>query len=1125
MMILSFPDLDTLRLAISGAVIPPDVARAAVLAAFDDEGGCHVRPAAALPGASLAELRRLGVQTSRAQPAGAVELSCWPQLLPLERQEVVPAPAAQAPVLFELADPALLPALAGEMLRLGNDRQAFRWLEGPGGDRVLLRVIGPPYYSLLRALEYDGDAAAPRAYTERAPRVWAEVGFGHPLLAHVRPPEGQLLLLRPPRQWTTVPDAPFRDLYEVFDFCLPAAPVAWQDVPRERRLAVPLRLAPGGTDEPAELWVLKERGTEQLDELVRGAGDGLLARLAFAVGEAGGRRAVVLRVRPSRERPPEVVLAGRGFRPYLRLPNLFLPCGLSLQPPLRRDAVRKLLAEDPEQITWLDPHEDGSFTPEHLPDRAFRPLSDWVEYVLDHDGAALDAWVQSTRFDFGRFVCTEEEGPAEVRPAPKREERPPRGRAESTRGAAGSTRAAADSSKPAEAAGTATVPLAERSRREPDELERRLQAAEKQFLDVEGPLDAPGRLALWPQLAALYAALGKQAEAALCWVNALWQEGPGSAEVVEAWARAEAGRAPGGPLAPALERLLARAQPSRDDLRALAALLLLATRQAGPEPALLGRLKEARQLLLAHEGMLPVRAVWLAWLAVAKLAGGDGLALARARDRLLERLYLHGLTAELDLPGFLRYAGSRAGDRFRAFREWLLTLPERVGRWVRAASASYRSPAGPDYDADPADTEAYALLILAFGLARVGEGHECRLLQARARGALGGGDRVHACLLAAFDYRIEQVLGGQQPVGPLPPDLLQAIDGLERFEHYAVQKLREYSHILEPHERTDSRQRFLPQDHLAQKLTALSDLTDRRQVQEKLLRMFQQQGPEAGGREHAAVLVKALELAPRLGQEFALAMLERVPAASDVLAGTTGPGVLQDQARLLQRALYGAAHFGQAGRVRALVDRLRAFLQSLRGQPGSDALKELDALAGEGFRGLRTLGLREEIAVLLHELAGAVTRGRDLAALRREPTWPDTLRALLHVAGAWLYFGKDDEARPFLDEARALLYEGQQPAGLQQAHLACAYATALGQAPAELTLPAVDELLEKLGRVHDQFAVGRRYCAAQLKVVEALVLSVLTEDFALGSQARRWLDDEELLVRRRIHQETSALAA
>src|SRR5262249_11229902 len=151
---------------------------------------------------------------------------------------------------------------------------------------------------------------------------------------------------------------------------LPSAPTRLQDQELPARLSVPLRLSPASDPAAEELWVMHDGGLEQLDELVRTADDQLLARLSFALAEQDARRTVALRPRPSKEGPPVVSLAAQAFRPYRGVPNLFLPRGARLQPPLRRDAVRKLLADDPEQVTWLYPLADGGFRPETLPDAA-----------------------------------------------------------------------------------------------------------------------------------------------------------------------------------------------------------------------------------------------------------------------------------------------------------------------------------------------------------------------------------------------------------------------------------------------------------------------------------------------------------------------------------------------------------------------------------------------------------------------------------------------------------------------------------------------------------------------------------------------------------------------------------
>ncbi len=308
---LRFPDSDTLRLALTSGAIPSTVGDTSATASFEDGGAVWVRPSKPLSRSTLAELKRLGV---RVDPTAEVALDqpvcCWAQLLPLRRDPSTETPSGTTPVFFELAG-AELPDLVGEVLRLGNDRQSFRWLDDGERARALLRVVGPPYYALLRALERGRDDSAPRAYVEKSPRVLVELGHTHPFLDRLQPPPGHLLLMRAPRGWTFLNEGTFRDIYEVLEFRLPAEPVRARDVEPPRRLSVPLRLARGSATDPAELWVIRDRAEEQLDALVRDADDRLLARLAFAV--AGGKR----RGRADRRgpRPPlEAAAAGAGAR-------------------------------------------------------------------------------------------------------------------------------------------------------------------------------------------------------------------------------------------------------------------------------------------------------------------------------------------------------------------------------------------------------------------------------------------------------------------------------------------------------------------------------------------------------------------------------------------------------------------------------------------------------------------------------------------------------------------------------------------------------------------------------------------------------------------------------------------
>jgi hypothetical protein len=130
-------------------------------------------------------------------------------------------------------------------------------------------------------------------------------------------------------------------------------------------------------------------------------------------------------------------------------------------------------------------------------------------------------------------------------------------------------------------------------------------------------------------------------------------------------------------------------------------------------------------------------------------------------------------------------------------------------------------------------------------------------------------------------------------------------------------------------------------------------------------------------------------------------------------------------------------------------------------------------------------------------------------------------RMLLQVAAGWFFFGQDDRARPILDKARALLFKGDL-IPVEQTALACAYVTTLGQAPMDLALPRIIELFRKLKGVFDTFTTHSHFSLSRLNVVEAVVFALVNDDFTIAPEARRWLDDDEFLVRRRIHREVRA---
>src|SRR5256885_1957559 len=103
-MILKFPNLDTLRLALTTGTVPPAVSRTSAIAGFDEQDQVWVETAASLSRSAREDLRKLGAQVSRSSEATlTIEVSCWPELLPLQPDPGPVERLEQTPVLFDLA--------------------------------------------------------------------------------------------------------------------------------------------------------------------------------------------------------------------------------------------------------------------------------------------------------------------------------------------------------------------------------------------------------------------------------------------------------------------------------------------------------------------------------------------------------------------------------------------------------------------------------------------------------------------------------------------------------------------------------------------------------------------------------------------------------------------------------------------------------------------------------------------------------------------------------------------------------------------------------------------------------------------------------------------------------------
>jgi cellulose synthase operon protein C len=1111
---LGFRDSQALQVVLRSGLCPADVIAAGARVAHGADGGLVLAPELALPTTALHTLRAVGVAIDAELPGGARAVRCWAEAV---AAEPVPVPAIPALVVLVTEHAAGLVELAAELVRLGCDRQELLVAGGMGA----IRVVDPPTYTVIRALDHE---AGLRAFAPDPPGqelVWTELGHRHPLADRLRAAPGTLLLIGGDR-WRTVPDAGWRGLDAAIELAVPGerSVVTAAALPARRRIA--LRLA-GGRREPPSLWVLRQGGVAAIDKLLAYLPEDVVARLTFAA-TGGDDPIVIVRARSGRHAPPELALAAEDYAPLADLPDIYAPAGSIVEPPLRRERLRQILtgpdAEGAEggaggaggEVLWLVALPERQFRVERIADRAFAPLAEWADYVIHASAPALVPWMRATELDFAPFVSTGLEwasGPpspgadlGEAADDQRKKSRASGGRTSvPVLAAAPPARsrddgAARDGAEPVGRPAALATEIA---------IDAELAALEAAFVALDAPGDAPERVALLERLAAVYARLGRRRDAGLCFARAVWDAPPAEAQArLDAWIAADGGLAGKH----ALARILAHGSPDPDDVCVVAAAVARAPAGGpaprGTRPELEDDPHRVQRWLDDHDGELDARTLWLARVGLARRSGGDPLGLAHTRDRILARL-AGGLPVERELPAFLRLAG-RTGALGNASGEHLSSaleeLAQRIGKTRRKRSAT---------EAPAQLTGAYVGFQLAYGFARIGKQDRARELVAGARAVLVevASDPVHAYLVAAFAARVEQAIAGLAPETPLPEALGAPLAALDRLARYKVDRLRDASRILEPLARPDPFGGFLD----LQRASRDPELAVVRAIAE----------PRARARALAGLVEVAAESEPDRERliEGILGVLLGLPEAEAVpILTRTWPLVARlpepRRAARYAEALVVAGHFGRTDLVPGLLALLGAAIRAV-------AAAELERVLQHSLRALRRIGLRAEIAELLAEAEQA-----------RSVHEPGGLDGRLAIAAGLAFLGDTARALPIFDQARAVLgdnfraiaeirKDGSRLPLTRPLELTRALALAYAQAPLGDALSGIAELVQYFRDITDHHTTNSHFCLSVLHFVESLVLGITSDDLALGEASRRFVEDDEHLIRRRLHRDLEVL--
>jgi hypothetical protein len=1053
-------------------------------------------------------------------------------------------------VLFEVPGDQLA-GLCADLRRLTRQPIQFRWLPDETG-RALVRVESPPSLVVWRALEAlfpsppeaggEGRKARVLAYVEQTPRVWVQLGYRHPRIESLKLPAEHFCLIRPGMDRRVILEAELVAKIESIDVATAQSPLPTGKPPPP--IPARLRLIAASSNESPRLWVLREDALSRLTGYCRVTHQQLLTRFTVAVSASAGVPCVVLRATTAKGPPPVFVGQAVAYRPLLKLPNLYVPEGCRLAPPMRRTAICSALALAADRVMWLHPLEGGGFRAESLPDSAFRSLTEWVEYKLADPANTLKPWVQSHRWGFQSFVERAEPKPRPVQvPATFPMRPPPRKKGLLTRtfGWLKKLQLAppppvamqspeVDPSVPVEEAVKTALGQGDRlylARPETSSAAvERCQSLEARFLQSLPKLADENPTEQWAELAAAYDATGNHADAALAWLNAIWGQSKVPPLWAWGWLRAEAKAARPEVKAIDPSPWLA-AVPGPGTTRAMASWVVWACTQNPPPPALVERAAELQARLEAHEHWLPVRASWLARTAMARINSGDVLGLARTRDRLQGRLLVGGLSPELDTPSFLRFTGEGVRERFQEARRWLVDKRDLIHQWIgrMQEDAPFRPYSGSGtnhlqrvgFEPNAATTRAYVDLVLAWGLARFAEHSVAETIRKQGVASLPTDNPVHVILREAFEFRIQQVREGKPPRGPLSTATLARIAPLGSDERYAVDKLREFSRILEPTVRVTGFGEGITRradPHINSPVEAIVSLPADRLEEEVGRRLGAELAKD--GRPHLvaitdAVLDRAFEFSDASVDQVLDVLPEALAAARD------SPRVL---ARLIEKALAAAALWDRPDLARDLTAR---FLQLAGGRAGWDVA---EGLTGQAFRCLRRLGLKNDADRVLHHVAERVLQGQPMSRLRatRPGDWPAALRVLLHAASGWYYAGRDEQAHAVLDEARKDLFHPETSKETRTT-LAIAYTATLAQAPARIALGRLEELFQRLKGIVVGGSTSQYYALKPLILVETAVRAVVSDEFALGPQVRAWLDADEMAVRRRIRDDLKELLA
>lgn len=1152
MPVLMFPNVNTLRLALTSGLVPRNLATSPVAANHDSHNRVWVQVLQPLTRESLLALGRIGVQVIGAGDVALSEFSCWAAILPLQPANLTRVTKA----LFTVPD-RLLAQFVGRLHRRKCAVIGIQLQESTSDAWV--SVVNPPEDLLRATQEVDSDV---RAFIEQVPSVWLQYGWQHSAPELLVIPPDCVLFLSPPRNIIAVPDTVPAPAIE--DLPLRLGPTTTRTIHQLCTIPVPLTLSRSQTPGVANFWVLDGENPAEFWEYCAQADARILQQLEVAVVTHEGRTRWLVRLSNGKRSRVQWPGLASGYRPDPRVPGLWIPVNCALRPTVRVHELSRYLGINPTTLTWLEGCSPGQVRVHAVPYTVFQPVSKLVEYCAP-ETVTLLVQPRGEPFPLPRYTV-EPSTPTTAQPEPLPSSlglaRPPSPLPTPRQEQSGWLKSIARRllgrvqqspthavSVPKQPTRPTEIPVTTRMENKLTSTDSllhgqhwtaRRRALEARLFQELPQLGSQERSERWAELAGLYTVTGRQTDAAVCWLNAAWESVVLPLDWLERWLNAERRAAKVPENAIQLEDWLREAE--RPGLaRVIAAYCAWAGHAPTPSAEFVQFLPEIQAVLAQHFDDLPIRAAWLAILGVTRICDGDALGLARWGDRLLHRLAVRGPGLDLDSPSFLRFHGTGSPERFQSARELLIRVHKLAGDWIQDHGGTGRFQR-EGLDAETECTATYAQFMFSWGLGALGERSRAKEWANRARQMLARSPRrpwvvpaVHAILGDLFLQRVNDAIEGRAPKPILAKEFQARIDQLPvgSIERYSIDVLREHSSILEPlariRARPDELKCFWGQDRLADRLVVLLARGSLADLPSEARELIGQCYTSPSTEHIPRITLALLELAPWLDHPSIIQLFDLVPQAVDwvepwITSGARGHGhtpesltdrVIRYQARLIEAAMSAGAllpsELGQPA-ITQMLRRLEAFGEVIR-PPFFQIIRTV-------FRVLRRHKLPHVAEHLVRFLNPLPSMANDEVPL--------PIR--LGLATGWFTAGDTDIGLSILDEARNVLYQRGARDIRSHTTLAIAYAHTLGFAPPQWAYGRLEELFQRdahgntrLGCLAVSGGTNRYYTLQPLQMIDAVVQAVVNDEFTLEAGVRNWLDDDEFLIRNRIHRDLSSV--